>query len=57
MPLRHAARAVYEITFPPETTQADLEYYVEATTEKGVTLRFPPTAPAMNQSVVVVKTD
>lgn len=57
LPLRHVARAVYEITFPPETTLADLEYYVEATTENGVTLRFPPTAPALNQTVVVVKAE
>jgi hypothetical protein len=54
LPLRHVARGVYEITLPPEATKADLEYYVEATTAAGVALRFPPTAPAMNQTVVVV---
>jgi hypothetical protein len=46
---------VYEITFPPEATMADLEYYVEATAGQGATLRFPPTAPAISQTVVVVK--
>jgi len=56
-PLRHVARAVYEITFPLEATQADLEYYIEASTDKGVSLHFPPTAPAMNQTVVVVKAE
>jgi len=57
MPLRHVARGVYEIALPPEATKADLEYYVEATTAAGVTLRFPPTAPTMNQTVVVVKSE
>jgi hypothetical protein len=55
MPLRHVARGVYEITLPPEATKADLEYYVEATTDAGVTLCFPATAPTMSQTVVVVK--
>ena len=55
--MRHVARAVYEVTLPPEATQVDLEYNVQVTTEKGVTLRFPPAAPAINQTVVVVKAD
>jgi hypothetical protein len=54
MPLRHVARGVYEITLPPQATKADFEYYVEATTAAGAALRFPPSAPAMNQTVVVV---
>ena len=57
VPMRHVARAVYEVTLPPEATQVDLEYNVQVTTEKGVTLRFPPAAPAINQTVVVVKAD
>ena len=36
-----------------EATKADLEYYIEVTGTGGVKLLFPPTAPALNQSVVV----
>jgi len=54
-PLEHAARGVYQLTLPREATQADLEYYVQVQTDQGATLRYPPTAPAMNQTVVVVK--
>jgi hypothetical protein len=57
MPLRHVARAVYEVTLPPEAAKADLEYYVQATTDRGATLRFPVTAPQTNQTVVVVKAE
>ena len=54
LPLRHVARAVYEITLPPEAVQADFEYYVQATLEKAAGPRFPVTAPTLNQTVVVV---
>jgi hypothetical protein len=57
LPLRHVARSVYDITLPPEAAKADFEYFVQAATEEGPPLRFPPTAPAMNQTVVVVKAE
>jgi hypothetical protein len=53
VPLVHVARGVYQVTLPAEATQADLEYYVRAATDRGE-LRFPATAPALNQTVVVV---
>ncbi len=52
-PLVHVARGVYRVTLPAEATKADLEYYVQATTDQGE-LRFPATAPSLNQTVVVV---
>lgn len=53
VPLQHAARGVYTVTLPADGTQDDLEYYIEAQTDRGV-LRFPATAPRLNQTVVVV---
>ncbi len=55
LPLRHVARAVYEVTLPPEASKADFEYYIEATVENAPSLRFPVTAPARAQTVVVIK--
>lgn len=52
-PLRHVARGVYEVELPPEAARADFEYYVSIETDRG-TLTLPPTAPTLNQSVVVV---
>jgi hypothetical protein len=51
--LEHVDRGVYKVVLPAEATRADLEYYVEAGAA-GTTLRFPATAPALNQTVVVV---
>jgi hypothetical protein len=51
-PLRHVARGVYAVTLPAEAAGADFEYYVQATVG-GKPLVFPPTAPALNQTVVV----
>lgn len=53
--LEHVARGVYCAVLPPQATRADLEYYVEVATEQGPTLRFPASAPALNQSVVVAE--
>lgn len=53
-PSQHVARGVYTVSLPPEATQDDLEYYVEAQTDRGV-LRFPATAPRLSQTVVVVE--
>jgi len=54
VPLEHVARGVYAATLPAEATGGDFEYYVEAAIDEGKTLRFPATAPQLNQSVVVV---
>lgn len=51
---KHVARGVYTVLLPAEATQDDLEYYLEAQTDRGV-LRFPATAPRLNQTVVVVQ--
>ena len=55
LPATQAARNVYRATLPAEAVQDDLEYYLEASLDTGTTLRWPATAPALNQSVVVVK--
>jgi hypothetical protein len=52
VPLMHVARGVYSVTLPTKDTQADFEYYVEATVG-GQSLRFPATAPAISQTIVV----
>jgi hypothetical protein len=54
VPLVHVARGVYTVTLPAEATKADFEYYIEATGAEDAKLLFPPTAPGLNQSVVVV---
>jgi Glycosyl hydrolase family 67 N-terminus len=52
-PLERKARGVYGVKFPREATRAgDLEYYVEVFPEDGPPLRFPATAPALNQTLV-----
>jgi hypothetical protein len=50
--LAHVARGVYSARLTPPLN-TDFEYYVEATVESGRPLRWPPTAPGMNQTVVV----
>ena len=58
-PLTHLARGVYSATLPPmEANVLGLEYYVEVafgadSSGDGIS-RFPATAPALNQTVVVV---
>ena len=48
----HQERAVWQAKLPACTQ--DFEYCVEAQTADGQTLRWPATAPAMNQTVVVM---
>ncbi len=38
----------------PKVTSSDLEYFFQTVTDKGQTLRFPATAPVLNQTVAVV---
>jgi hypothetical protein len=54
VPLGHVARGVYAATLPAEATTADLEYYVSVVVNEGKKLAFPPTAPVLNQTVVIV---
>jgi hypothetical protein len=55
VPLKHVARGVYAVTLPAEAISGDLEYYIAAEAGSGKTLRFPATAPKLNQTVVVVR--
>jgi hypothetical protein len=50
----HVARGVYEVSFPPGGATSDLEYYVEASGSSGRVLRFPATAPAISQTLVLI---
>ena len=52
LPLKRIARAVHTVTLPPVRDDS-LEYYLEAETAGGVLLRWPATAPDLNQTVVV----
>jgi len=57
LPLEHAARSVYSVRIPAtQIGDNDIEYYVQASVGTG-TIRFPATAPAMNQTVVVMAKD
>jgi hypothetical protein len=49
--VRHVARAVYTLSFPP--LQTDIEYYIQVETTAGKELTWPATAPNLNQTVVV----
>jgi hypothetical protein len=51
MLLRPVARGVYEAELPRMTS--DIEYYLEGPTGSGV-VRFPATAPVLNQTVFVI---
>ncbi|MBP7050909.1 MAG: hypothetical protein KBE65_07840 [Phycisphaerae bacterium] len=55
IPLEHLARGVYAARIPADRIAGnDFEYYVQATVS-AETIRFPATAPAMSQTVVVVR--
>lgn len=57
LPVEHVARGVHRVRIPADRIAGnDFEYYVE-TAMDGNTIRFPVTAPAMNQTVVVVPQD
>jgi hypothetical protein len=53
IPLHHVARAVYEVSLP-KAAELGLEYYVEASTADGEMLRWPASAPDINQTVVTM---
>jgi hypothetical protein len=49
----HLARAVYRAKLP--AAMEDYEYFAEAETAGGRTLRWPTTAPELNQTVVITE--
>ena len=51
--LAHLGREVYSVALPAHAVASDTEYYVQIITDRGEKLQFPPTAPAINQTVVV----
>jgi hypothetical protein len=53
IPVEHVARGVYRVRLAASSDGGDLEYYVQAKTAAS-SPRFPPTAPELNQTVVVV---
>jgi len=53
--LTHVARGVYRVQIPAQKPQvAAWEYFLQAETSAGQSLVFPPTAPTINQTVVIV---
>jgi hypothetical protein len=48
----HRSRQAYRVALPAKS-QATLEYYLEATLEDGQAVRWPVTAPSINQTVIV----
>lgn len=53
--LTHVARGVYRVQIPaPKPEVAAFEYFLQAETSAGRSLVFPATAPAINQTVVVI---
>ncbi|HUZ47882.1 MAG TPA: hypothetical protein VMW54_14700, partial [Terriglobia bacterium] len=54
VPASHVARGVYKVTLPPHKNDNCLEYYLRAVARNGSALFFPPTAPRLNQTVVIV---
>ncbi len=53
LPLAHINRAVYNVQFPILENDA-IEYYIKAETAEGELLTWPPTAPELNQTIVVM---
>jgi hypothetical protein len=51
IPLQPVARGVYSVELPP--AKQDFEYYIQLDPAEGQRLHFPPTAPDLNQTVIV----
>jgi hypothetical protein len=52
-PIPRVARGVYRTTLAGKVVSRDFEYYVSARTA-DLELTYPSTAPALNQTVIVV---
>jgi len=50
----HINRGVYKVTLPKQAAAQGLEYYIKAVTDKGDVLKFPASAPSINQTVVIM---
>jgi len=53
LPLRHVARGVHAVELKGEQIDGDFEYYIQMT-DNDHSLRFPVTAPGLNQTVVIM---
>ncbi len=53
-PMVHVARGVYTVSLPVDVRKGDFEYYIQAIVGERSVL-WPPTAPHMNQTVVVTE--
>jgi len=53
-PIKNVNRGVYTVTLYKTEITEDFEYYVKIVTGAGRELKFPPTAPNLNQSVVIM---
>ncbi|MEW6072190.1 MAG: malectin domain-containing carbohydrate-binding protein [Planctomycetota bacterium] len=53
-PLERVARGVWRVELPPAALFRDLEYHVRVATADRQILVWPPTAPAQNQTTVVL---
>jgi len=54
VPLKHIARGVYGAEIPSQPADITaIEYYVKAATDDGRATQYPPSAPAINQTVVI----
>lgn len=51
--LKSVGRGVYTVELPAAAAMHDFEYCVQITPEEGDPVLFPPTAPDLNQTVVV----
>jgi len=54
-PLQHINRGAYKAHLPAGSAKVDFEYYVQARSATGRKFRFPPTAPGLNQTVIVME--
>ena len=52
--LTHISRGVYSVKISANRIKTDLEYYVSASSLDGRQITFPPAAPRINQTVVVI---
>jgi hypothetical protein len=51
--LQKTERSLYQATIPADRLTGDFEYYIEVKKADGETMRFPATAPELNQTVVI----
>jgi hypothetical protein len=51
--LQPVGRKMYQVNIPANQLTDDFEYYIEVAKPASETLRFPATAPGMNQTVVI----